>query len=244
MYVRKNGRYLSERDTDLSNYQITIEKSGNNVIAKAERKSSGIGNLWNMNDESISFTVYVPSSYSTQLGTSGGRISLSNLVGSQRARTSGGSLSFENLSGSVNGRTSGGSISASKIDGTFDVATSGGSIRVDDVTGEATMKTSGGSINIKNGRGQFDASTSGGSITANFLQVTGSLTLGTSGGSINVRLPRNLSFHLDARANRVNANDLSFSGRSEHNRMLGNVNGGGIPVRLRTSSGSVTITTD
>ena len=244
MVVRKNGRILSPSDTDLSNYTITIRKDGNDVIAVAERKSS-VGNIWSgYNNESISFVVSVPASYSAELGTSGGSIRVSNLDGSHSVNTSGGSLKFENINGEVQGRTSGGSIDAQGIRGPLDVATSGGSIRVGDVEGEMTLRTSGGSIRIEDAKGRVDGSTSGGSINATFAEVTGPIDLGTSGGSVTVSLPRDLEFNLDARGSRVTANDFSFNGRTERNRMTGTVNGGGVSIRLRTSAGTVRITAE
>ena len=245
MIVRRNGNVLSIGDTDLSNYKITIRKDGNDVIAIAERKNAGSGNIWTgYNNISISFTVYVPSTYSTKLGTSGGRIRLSNLSGNHQVRTSGGTLEFEKISGEVDGRTSGGSINAENINGVFDVGTSGGSIRVDDIEGMVTLKTSGGSIRIDNARGSFEAATSGGSINASFSEITGPVDLSTSGGSVTVSVPSALGFNLDARGNRVVADDLTFRGRTERDRMNGTVNGGGVPIRLRTSAGTVRITTE
>lgn len=243
MFVRKNGRELSPEDTDLSNYTITIRKEGNDVIAKAERTSSG-NIMRGYNNESISFVVRVPSTYSTSLGTSGGSIRVSNLNGTHSVNTSGGSLTFMNLTGPIQGRTSGGSIDAEGIRGDFDVSTSGGSIRVSDIEGAMSLRTSGGSIRIQDAKGSVDGTTSGGSINATFTDVTGPIDLGTSGGSVTITLPRDLEFNLDVRGNRVITNDFSFDGRTDRDRMTGTVNGGGVPVRLRTSAGTVRIKTE
>lgn len=243
MTVRKNGRVLTPSDTDLSNYTITIRKDGNNILASAERKS-GSGNIWSgYNNESVSFTVFVPAAYSSNLNTSGGSIRVSNLTGTQRVNTSGGSLTFENLSGDIRGRTSGGSIEAEGVRGPFDVSTSGGSIRIKDADGAMVVKTSGGSIRIENARGSVSGHTSGGSITAEFITVTGPIDLGTSGGSVSVTLPETLGFDLDARGGRVVTSDLAFRGTTDTNRMSGSVNGGGVSVRLRTSAGTLRIST-
>jgi DUF4097 and DUF4098 domain-containing protein YvlB len=205
MIVRKNGRVLDPSDTDLSNYTITIRKEGNNVIAMAERKSN-VGNIWSgFNNESISFSVFVPTAYSTKLGTSGG------------------------------------SIHAQGIRGDVDVSTSGGSIRLSDVDGEMSLRTSGGSIRIEDSKGSVDGSTSGGSISANFAMVTGPIELSTSGGSVSVTIPEGVGFNLDARGSRVVADDLSLNGRYDRDRISGTVNGGGIPIRLRTSAGTIRI---
>jgi hypothetical protein len=241
MIVRKNGRVLDPSDTDLSNYTITIRKEGNNVIAIAERKSN-VGNIWSgFNNESISFSVFVPAAYSTKLGTSGGSIRISNLDGLHSVNTSGGSLTFENIIGDVQGRTSGGSIHAQGIRGAVDVSTSGGSIRLSDVDGEMSLRTSGGSIRIEDSKGSVDGSTSGGSISANFAMVTGPIELSTSGGSVSVTIPEGVGFNLDARGSRVVADDISLNGRYDRDRISGTVNGGGIPIRLRTSAGTIRI---
>lgn len=241
MIVRKNGRVQSASNTDLSNFTITIRKEGNNVVARAERRSVG-GNIWSgYNNVSISFVAYVPEEYSTKLGTSGGRIKVSNLSGSHDVRTSGGSLDFENIAGELTGRTSGGSITAEGIRGPFDVATSGGSIKVSDVEGAMQLKTSGGSIRIERASGSVEGHTSGGSINATFDSVTGPIDLGTSGGSVTVNVPRGLGFNIDARGDRVSADQLDLNGRVERNRMNGTVNGGGVSMRLRTSSGTVRV---
>jgi hypothetical protein len=241
MTVRKNGRVLSPSETDLSNFTIFIRQEGNNIVATAERRS-GSGNIWSgYNNESVSFTVFVPAGYSSDLGTSGGSIRVSNLTGTQRVTTSGGSLTFENVSGEIHGRTSGGSITADGIRGPFDVSTSGGSIRVRDVEGAMSLRTSGGSIRIENARGRVSGHTSGGSINASFLEVTGPIDMSTSGGSVTVSLPRDVGFNLDARGNRVVADDVSFSGRTERDRMTGAVNGGGVKVHLRTTAGTIRI---
>lgn len=241
MHVRKSGRNLTPRDTDLSNFDITIEANGSNIIAKAQRNSRG-GNIWSgYNNESISFTVYVPTGYSTDLRTSGGRIGLSNLSGKQELRTSGGSINMETLTGDVIAKTSGGTITIAGVHGMLDASTSGGTIRATDVTGDVSLKTSGGSIRVEDARGKLNAETSGGSINATILEAEGTINLATSGGSITVQLPETQGYDIEARGNRVNMDDVSFSGRSERDRLSGTINGGGIPVRLRTSGGSVNI---
>lgn len=241
MHVSRNGRTLTPSDTDLKNFTITIRQDGNTVTAVAERRS-GSGNIWSgYNNESISFTVYVPASTSTKLSTSGGRVRLSDVAGTHNVKTSGGSLDFVNITGTVDGRTSGGSINAEGIRGSVDVATSGGSITMKDVDGDMELKTSGGSIRIQNSSGSVVGHTSGGSINASLNQVTGSVDLSTSGGSVTVSLPKNLGYDLDARGNRVVAETGSFSGRSDRDRMTGSVNGGGVSVRLRTSAGTIRI---
>jgi hypothetical protein len=239
MHVRKNGRNLTPADTDLSAYKITIEQRGNTLVAKAERTRS-IGNVWEGYDNaSISFTVYVPQGFTSTLRTSGGRVGIRNMSGDQDARTSGGSVSLENIRAKVDARTSGGSITINDVYGDLNASTSGGSIMANGISGKVDLSTSGGSILIDNALGRIHAASSGGSIVATVSEVTESLRLSTSGGSVTVKLPASQGFDIDARGTRVESDLARFNGTNEQGRMSGTVNGGGIPVRLTASAGSV-----
>lgn len=241
MHVRKNGRNLTKADTDLTGFDIVIEKQGQTLVAKAER-STRIGNLLDgLSSTSISFTVYVPRGFTSNVRTSGGRIGIQNMISDQVARTSGGSMSMENIRGLVDARTSGGAITIKDVYGNLRASTSGGSIQANGMSGEIDLSTSGGGINIDNAMGRIHASTSGGGIIAKVSEVSGSLRLSTSGGSLNVTLPASQGFDIDARGSRVVSDMSRFNGSNERGRMSGTVNGGGIPVRLTTSAGTVRI---
>ncbi|MGB3777922.1 MAG: hypothetical protein WA960_06160 [Tunicatimonas sp.] len=243
MYVKPNGGWsLFGSDDDdieeaLEDYSIDIRQEGFTVIATAERQGSNWGN----SKVSISFKVMVPTSISCDLSTSGGSISVADVEGEHDIRTSGGSLNFDRLSGTTEAHTSGGSINVNDYQGKLDANTSGGSIRVDGSEGEAMLKTSGGSINLENIRGSLEARTSGGSIRADVEELGKFLTLRTSGGGITATIPGGQGLDLDLSGNRVNTKLVNFTGESDKNSINGSVNGGGVPVNLHTSGGSVTL---
>ena len=95
----------------LENYTLEVTVNNGEVQAIAKAKSKGFFN-WN-NSLNISFRVFVPKQVTTDLNTSGGSISLDNLIGKQTFETSGGSLHMDRLTGTIHGRTSGGSIHVS-----------------------------------------------------------------------------------------------------------------------------------
>ena len=70
------------------------------------------------------------------------------------------------------------------------------------------------------------------------------VTLETSAGSVRVRMPMDKGMDLDLDGNRVSAPLTNFNGTVEKDRIKGKLNGGGIPVRLTASSGSVSINRD
>lgn len=237
MYVRKRGRELDRDDADLSNWEIRIEKEGNTVFAIAKRE----GRNWGNNNISISFKVYAPTKSISDLRTSGGSISLENLIGDQIARTSGGSIQAENIEGEIQLKTSGGSITLADIDGFAEVNTSGGRIRGENITGGIDAKTSGGSITLDNISGNVEAKTSGGSIDAEVINPDAFIELRTSGGSITITVPKELGYDLDLDGNRVRADLYNFQGEFDKNDMKGIMNGGGTKVSAKTSGGSVNL---
>lgn len=243
MYLRKGGNLLEPGDAAaeeiLENYELEISQSSNSVTAKAEGNNSS----WfsGGNNVSISFVVYVPYKMSTELKTSGGSIQMKGVYGRHDVKTSGGSLDFFDIQGDLNARTSGGSINIEKYIGALDAHTSGGSIHLQDSEGDLNVHTSGGSININNAKGSVDASTSGGGIHANLNDLTKSLKLHTSGGSITAVVPNGLGLDLDLKGNRVNTKLYNFNGEADKDRIVGSMNGGGIPVVMSTSGGSVNL---
>ena len=238
MYVRKRGRLLNQNDTDLDDWEIKIEKEGNTVYAIAKREGR---NNWGNNNLSISFKVYAPVKSMGDLRTSGGSISLENLMGDQIAHTSGGSIEAERIGGDIKLKTSGGSITLFDIEGFAEVNTSGGRIRGEKITGGIDAKTSGGSITLEGISGNVEAKTSGGSIDAEILNPEDYIELRTSGGSISVTIPKELGYDLDLGGNRVRADLYNFQGEFDKNDMEGTMNGGGTKLSAKTSGGSVNL---
>ena len=243
VYVKANGGWSLFGDDDddleeaLQDYEIDIRQRGNQVLATAKRKSKG----WNDNGLSISFEVAVPHDISCNLNTSGGSISVANVEGTHDINTSGGSISFDNMVGTTKAHTSGGGINIHQYQGKMEASTSGGSVEVTQSEGDIAVSTSGGGITLEDVSGSVEASTSGGSIKADIHQLGESLSLSTSGGSIKATLPEGKGIDLDLSGNRVNTELVNFTGKSEKDNIKGSINGGGIPVNMHTSGGSVTV---
>jgi len=162
-------------------YNLNISVANNRVTATARLKEKMTDWKKALN---ISFKVFVPRNVSTDLSTSGGSISLTNLSGNLKFSTSGGSLNLDNVAGNVDGRTSGGSINLENSKDDIELATSGGSIDAKNCEGKLRLTTSGGSLDLKDLKGDIRATTSGGSIHGS--DVEGELITHTSGGSIHL----------------------------------------------------------
>lgn len=162
-------------------YDLNVSVSNNKLVAVAKQKKQI--HDWKKS-LSISFKVFVPGEVSTDLSTSGGSISLENLLGKQAFSTSGGSLNINNVGGNVKGRTSGGSINLENSKNDIDLSTSGGSIEAKNCDGNLRLSTSGGSLELNGLKGQINATTSGGSVHGS--NIDGELITHTSGGNIHL----------------------------------------------------------
>jgi hypothetical protein len=162
-------------------YDLNISVANNKLTATAKSKERITD--WR-NALNISFKVFVPRNVSTDLSTSGGSISLTNLSGDLKFSTGGGSLNIDNVGGKVDGRTSGGSINLENSKDDIELTTSGGSINAKNCDGKLRLSTSGGSLDLKDLKGEIKAATSGGSVMGR--NVEGELIAHTSGGSIHL----------------------------------------------------------
>lgn len=240
MYVKLNGREIEMEDAEveqeLDNYNLDISQSGNTISVIVKK-----GNNSGRSKLNISFKVQVPTEMSSKFQSSGGSISVDGLNGEQEIATSGGSIQVVNSTGYVNTHSSGGSLRVENFEGNVDVQSSGGSVKVNQLTGDLTVNTSGGSVNLEAINGSIAASTSGGSIRAQLTHVEKELSMRSSGGSITAVVPDGLGLDLDLSGGRVNSKLSNFRGEVKKDRILGKINGGGIPVTMQSSGGSINL---
>ena len=259
----------------LQEYDLNVSVSNNKLTAIAKPKQRDMD--WRRG-LSISFKIYVLKNISTDLTTSGGSISLTNVTGDQKFTTSGGSLHVDNVGGKIDGRTSGGSIhvensrddielttSGGSIDarnseGKLRLTTSGGSLSLRDLKGDIRATTSGGSVNGRNVSGELvthtsgggihlsemscslEASNSGGGIDIEMKELGKYVKISNSGGSIDLQLPKNKGVDLDLSGGRIKTDQLgNFDGKIDDDSLQGKLNGGGVPVRVRSSSGRISL---
>ncbi len=175
--------------------------------------------------------------------TSGGNIHVANSNDQIDLSTSGGSIEASNCKGTIQLSTSGGSLHLADLNGTIDASTSGGRIDGSNITGELSASTSGGSVKLDNIQGSVDASTSGGSMDVAVTALGKFVKLHNSGGSINLELPKGKGFDLNLSGNKIKVDPLNnFSGSTDENNINGTLNGGGIPITVKASSGKITVT--
>ncbi len=246
--ARERIRASSDAEADelLKDLELTIEQHGNEVVAVASYKSSGLHfGFWP--PVQVDFIVTVPSSASTDLKTSGGDIVVGDLDGNLKARTSGGEIKMGKMGADIEASTSGGDVELEEGRGSSHLSTSGGNVSVGRATGPCDLRTSGGDIKVDSVAGTLEADTSGGNVRAGFEgPLKGDCTLSTSGGGVKATVAQNVAFHLDARTSGgdVNAAGITITitqGGIGKSSLSGDVNGGGPLLKLRTSGGDIEV---
>ncbi|HKJ24400.1 MAG TPA: DUF4097 family beta strand repeat-containing protein [Myxococcota bacterium] len=159
--------------------------------------------------------------------------------------SSNGAVAIEGLRGDVVGRSSNGSICVEDVHGDVDVQTSNGKVCCSCTCGRLTARSSNRKIEIGEHEGSVDAMTSNGLIHAS-VESLGSegLILSTSNGRIVVELPEKVDADVDLRVdNGVIRNHRELEGASGERtgRLRGRLGRGGVPIRLRTSNGSISL---
>ena len=127
----------------------------------------------------------------------------------------------------------------------LDISNTNGGISVSDVSGRLELDTTNGKIETARCAGSLDASTTNGGISAEFTSVTrgADISASTTNGRITISVPRNFAGEIDAgTTNGAITTDLPVATRHVgDNRLRGTINGGGTPMKLRTTNGAIQI---
>jgi len=229
--VIRRVRALSKEDAQeiLEDFKIDFDQIGKDVHIIARFKKKGWWGFWDniRHHLRIEFVITVPPVYNVELKTSGGSISVEDIVGVVNSKTSGGSLYFDKIKGPIWGKTSGGSIKVGKVEGNVDIDTSGGSIAVEELKGTIKARTSGGSVKAyvsSQPKSDCRLKTSGGSISVYLDEgIRMDVNASTSGGRIYTEFP------------------VTIQGEINKRKLKAEINGGGPELYLHTSGGSIHI---
>ncbi len=261
-FVRKNGRVLSPSDNSLDevleDFDIDFSKNGSTITAVVKRK--GRMNFWR-NNVGISLNIIVPEEMSCEVSSSGGGVKISGVKGTHDFSSSGGGVRLENTGGTTRASSSGGGVKVTNHDGDIRLSSSGGGVTVEGAHGSVYARSSGGGVTLEDIHGSADGSSSGGGVSVSgetswvkakssggpvrvdVRNLTEELYLQSSGGGVSAVIHDGdkLGLDLDLRSGKVNIELHNFSGTSEKDRVKGKMNGGGIPVYMHASGGSVNV---
>ena len=157
-----------------------------------------------------------------------------------------GRVHLEGLRSSIHARSSNGPVSISDVVGDVEVFTSNAKVRCNCTCGNLKARSSNSKIHLEEHSGSVDASTSNGVIHVALSQIgRKGVVLATSNGRILLELPAGVDGDLDVRVdNGVIRNGLEIDqapADERIGRLRGRLGRGGVPIKLRTSNGTVSL---
>lgn len=199
--------------------------------------------LWPFQLLRVDVEVLVPREYSVDAETDGGNIHVSRVMGDTSLRTAGGRIYLEGIGGDVDVSTGGGRIYVEAVDGKVRATSGGGRVQIEEVSGPVEVKSGGGRVHVSDAAGEVRATTGGGRIYTHFVGMP-SGSIETGGGRIEVEIPEEVGVDLTVSTGggRIRVDDdLDFVGQRTPLALEGQINGGGLPLEVRTAGGRVAI---
>jgi hypothetical protein len=176
--------------------------------------------------------------------TGSGDVKVTDIGSTVRASTGSGSIDADHVSGNLRAKTGSGSIRATGIAGGLEAETGSGSIHMEQTApGAVRAHTGSGDIKLDGVRGSLDAETGSGGIHADG-DPTGTWNVHTGSGTVELRFPSSAAYDLDAETSSGSVSvsqPITVQGNISRKQVKGKVRGGGVPVEVRTGSGSVEI---
>jgi hypothetical protein len=226
--------HVTAENTSLSRYTLEENQSGNTVHFSLKEKPHA-GLYINRHSSSVHVDVETPANLTLDARSADGNLTAADLHGDLTIHTSDGGQELTGLSGNLNLHSSDGHLRVRNGSGTLEARSSDGN---QDIAGSFTslqLHTSDGSITIELTEGSHLSSdsrieSSDGSVTLRLPKgFPAELAVSTSDGSIQSTLP-------------LVVKGYNSKGNSGHN-IRGKFNGGGSLLTIRTSDGTVHLTT-
>ncbi len=176
-------------------------------------------------------------------------------------RTGDGDVTIEHLEGDLNIRSADGDVAVEGIRGVIEAHTQDGDVIVGDVEGprivvrsqdgdlsigalaveEAAIETQDGDVSVESVAGRVRVSTHDGDLRIGLGSVQDA-SLRTGDGDVSVYLPESFAADVDIQSESIHIDDaFQITGTVSPHRIKGALNGGGPPLAVRTSDGSVTL---
>jgi hypothetical protein len=121
---------------------------------------------------------------------------------------------------------------------------SNGVVSATGVTCQLIAHTTNGGVNARNVTGEIDARTTNGQVAVDLTSLTSKVTLKTTNGSVVLTMPDDAKADISASCTN---GGISISGlklettESSRRRVEGKLNGGGVPIELRTTNGAIRV---
>jgi len=162
-------------------------------------------------------------------------------------RNGDGAVDCEPLAGRFTFVTGDGAVRAHGLRGDIDVSTGDGRVILDDIDGRVKARTGDGHMQASGRFDALDLSTGDGRVDATAMpgsRLSSAWSVETGDGAVTLRVPHDIAAFLDARTRDGHINvdmPITTRGRLSGHELVGELNGGGAPLRIRTSDGTITL---
>jgi DUF4097 and DUF4098 domain-containing protein YvlB len=201
--------------------------------------------FWGMSGKRLHIEVVMPRTGDLQVSTGDGAVEASSLDGNVVISTGDGSVKAHALSGTVDLHTGDGSITVEGLKGDIKMRTGDGSVEARGLDGKVNADSGDGhiklegrfdSLNIRTGDGGVEAHANNGS------RMNAAWNIRTGDGSVDMTLPGDLQANIDASTGdgRISLGmPVTVEGSFSNSQIHGKMNGGGQPLVIHTSDGSI-----
>ena len=210
-------------DKDL---RVSTTQAGDTVEVEAKTIARW-GFHWGSMHASLRVEVHMPKDGDLTAITGDGSVEAESINGNLDVHTGDGSIAVQGAKGDIRLRTGDGSVTGRDLDGRVDVTTGDGHVNI-----EGRFD----GLNIKTGDGSVTARAHGGS------KVQSSWNIHTGDGSIDLDLPGEIQANLDVSTHDGHISlgfPVTVEGALSSSRISGKMNGGGLPIVVRTGDGSI-----
>jgi DUF4097 and DUF4098 domain-containing protein YvlB len=237
-HVTYRGYVLNK---DLS---VDTRQDGDRVEVVA-RIHGHFGFMWGVHSRELRIEVRMPKAGDLEVSTGDGAVEASSLDGNVNVHTGDGSVKASALSGTIVLQTGDGSINVDSLEGDIRMHTGDGSIEARNLDGKVNADTGDGhvklegrfdSLNIKTGDGSVEARVGNGS------KMNTGWNIRTGDGSVDMSLPGDLQANIDASTGDGHISlgmPVTVEGSFSNSQIHGKMNGGGQPLVIHTSDGSI-----
>jgi VCBS repeat-containing protein len=220
IHVETEGRKLSD-------YRLEEGQSGDEVHFLLKNLPH-LGPHRGWDHEQTRVTVETPKQLTLQAKTADGRVGVSGLEGDLTLATADGGVDLDHVAGALRIRSADGRVTVTNASGSIDAQASDGSINVDGSFHALALHTSDGNVDLSLREGE---------------RLTEPSTIRSSDGMVTVRVPAGFAADLDVHTSdgRVHSDLPITISNGGSNKLKGKLNGGGTPLTISTSDGSVKI---
>jgi len=224
--------HLEVEGKKLSDYRLEESQAGDQIHFEFWAREH-VGFYIAPRHSSARISVETPASLTLQAKTSDGSVALTGLQGELGLTTGDGDVTLDHVSGNLRLKSGDGHVTITDASGALDARTSDASLSVDGVFHALTLHTSDGAVNLNLRQG---------------TKLTEASSIQSSDGSVTVRVPEGFAADLNVHTSDGHVDCTlpltmdHFNSKGEgHHEVHGRLNGGGTPLTIHTSDGSVKI---